>query len=213
MILNLTEIIFYVALQEDDEQARNHLLDQQQKSGINIQFVPAVKSNHHTVNKILDQLKILELPNLSLPFAVITPDFVMKGGCNLIYDIPGNTDAFYLGQSRFGIERPGQFSYGRLDHIMIERYNEKYIRLLNNLGCHGIVYLSEKYVNMARLALLDALTTHKQPYSFSIALAMTQKDALALSPIKNMSYQLDQLGGNYLATSESIYSRFISRLH
>jgi hypothetical protein len=210
MILNLTEITFYIALQKDNEQARDHLLDQQQKLGINLEFIPAVESNHLTVNKILDQLKILELPDLTMPFAIITPDFVLKEGSNLIYDIPDDTDAFYLGQSRFGIDQPGQFSYGKLDHIMIEAYNDKYIRLFNNLGCHGIVYLSKEYVNEARSALLDALTSRKQPYSFSIALAMTQKEALVLSPVKNISYQSDQLGGGYLATCESLYPRFIT---
>jgi hypothetical protein len=57
-------------------------------------------------------------------------------------DFPDNTDAFYLGISRSGGSKTHNLDDGP---SIVEPYSDKYIRILNMLSAHAVLYRSKIY--------------------------------------------------------------------
>jgi len=74
------------------------------------------------------------------PFLLFEDDLEVSEWANLDmdFDIPVDTDAFYLGFSIYGRTNTDYCN-------KIEYLSDKYIRILNMLSAHAILYVSKKY--------------------------------------------------------------------
>lgn len=74
------------------------------------------------------------------PFIILEDDVVEKNFKNFV-EIPDNSDAYYLGISKWGL------GYGKGQQtISLERYSPNVFRLYNMLSAHAILYLNMEYV-------------------------------------------------------------------
>ena len=206
MRLDLRNVMFYVLNFEDDYESRSSMVNMLSRLNIKHQIIPKVKCDPETVGNSLSRLKVLELENLSVPFAIIEDSCVFNDQLKLCYEIPEETDALYLGQSRFGIPTPGQFGWGQFDQIQIKSYNQHFIRLYNNLAGHCIIFLSKKYHQNALRAGYDSLFSDAAPYPMSVGIAMLQKKHIVLSPFVNVSRQSAEFKGNQGSTDIPLYA-------
>jgi len=81
-----------------------------------------------------------ELSEEKTPFVVFEDD-ILKGSFNSEILVPNNADAFYLGNSAYGLKNGvGQ------KRIVSKHYYEDIYRIYNMLAAHAILYLNNDYV-------------------------------------------------------------------
>jgi len=87
-----------------------------------------------------------ELSNEKTPFAVFEDDIV-KYNFRPEIIIPADADAFYLGNSMYGLKQGiGQ------KRIIAEHHHEEIYRVYNMLAAHAILYLNNDYVKFLAMA-------------------------------------------------------------
>lgn len=80
------------------------------------------------------------------PFLLMEDDVELSEWADLDmdFDIPVDADAFYIGFSRYGGSLIENHSNGH-NTFEVEHVSDKYIRILNMLSTHAIIYVSKKY--------------------------------------------------------------------
>lgn len=100
------------------------------------------------------------------PFILLEDDVELSEWADLDmeFDIPVDADAFYIGFSRYGGSLTANHSNG-YNTVEIEHINETFIRVLNMLSAHGIIFISKKY----KQQVSDTLTHYldNDPYHFA----------------------------------------------
>ena len=86
------------------------------------------------------QALLKELVNLPTPFIVFEDDIQVGNFVNEM-EVPSDADAFYLGNSIFGL-------YGGVGkrRISVDRIDKDIFRLYNMLAAHAIVYFNNDYI-------------------------------------------------------------------
>jgi len=179
---------------------RAFMESQLRRLGLTYELVTAIESEPPFSGNARSNLKILCDPNIQVPFAILEDDCTFIDDFRRVFDVPKSADALYLGASRFGIEEPGAFSWGRWDGVRFIRYSDDYLRPLNMLASHAILYLSERYRQNVVEALDDGLKRGDFNYPPDILLAGLQVSHLVLTPADPVSYQSAEHDGNYDAT-------------
>lgn len=142
---------------------------------INLQDIPLYwttcqksKARHEPMNKMLESLGIKgtmidgpitspytigvakgyiqALTQSEAPFTVLEDDATIveeRPNPSLIFPIDDSIDAIYIGTSVFGRINNNTI----VNSTLAANYNEHYNRVFNMLTFHGILYLSQKYVN------------------------------------------------------------------
>jgi hypothetical protein len=143
IVLNLTKIpVYYINLDKDVEKRKNienllkglgfknvnrfpGILDETKKVGV-------AKSH----NELLKYLKNKKLPCIVFEDDINIFDFKKE------IEIPANTDAYYLGNSIFGLYN----GVGKRK-VSVSKYDQNSHRVYNMLAAHAILYLNPDYVS------------------------------------------------------------------
>jgi hypothetical protein len=92
-------------------------------------------------NKLLRQLTDAELPCLVLE------DDVSIWDKKEYIDVPADADAYYLGNSAFGL-----YGGSGKKKIALDRFDNQTFRIYNMLAAHAIVYLNRRYIDFLEQA-------------------------------------------------------------
>lgn len=119
---------------------------------------------------------------------VLEDDIQLTGiNTNLVFDIPKNTDAMYLGISRFGFIP--RVNVGIFDSVFFSDVDDNYKRIFNMCSTHAIIYLSERYVD-AVINIIEFCL--KNDIAFDLGIASIHKNFNILTPKNPIFYQKDQ---------------------
>jgi len=155
---DLREIpFFYINL--DDAKER----DQKMKKilgDLEIKNFKRINATRHSVGQAGTARSMLEaietainpiVSPLGIPFVVIEDDIEVKRWDPII-EIPENADAFYLGISGWGRMNGHSGPFVQYDKYVYPDINQVY----NMLGGHAIMYLRQRYIDLARRICLHA---------------------------------------------------------
>ena len=202
MVLDLRDIPFYIINKQHDYEKRAVIGNMLERLGLTYVMVPAINCEPDWISQSVSKLKILQMAAPSSPFAILYDHVFFDDAIEMTYDLPDETDALYLGQSGTGLENAGNQA---LDNNNFEVYNERYIRLLNNLGGHAVVYLSNRFRTASAEGILEALLNTDFAYNAELEIALLQSNMLVLSPISNPAFLPDRWGGNQAGTANALY--------
>lgn len=107
--------------------------------------VEGVRSRIKKVGCSGSHFKVLDNPEIKTPFLLAEDDILPMGIEKLIYDLPEDADALYIGTNQWGryLSFMGPFvHYGEVSSDIV--------RIYNMLSAHAIIYISEEYRQHAR---------------------------------------------------------------
>ncbi|MCP5027771.1 MAG: hypothetical protein GY929_15965 [Actinomycetia bacterium] len=187
---------------------RAFMHDQLETLGLEHRFVPAVECEPPGLGCTLSHLKTLSLLAARPPFLILEDDCqLLLEDHPLQFDVPDDTDALYLGHSSFGLtDGPDQFGlrWGQDNNVRYEDLDDEYIRVLNMLSAHAIIFISEECVRSAIDANTRALLNHDFPYAGDMAYAELQERLKVLATRQPLCYQSAGYDGNEGSTRRSI---------
>lgn len=187
--IDLRDLTFYVINCREDVEKRARMEDHLREKQLPYEFVTGITCTPSHYGTLLSHLKVLHLPHLQVPFVIVEDDCQFTDALRYDFEVPEHADALYLGVSIFGLETPGEFSWGVWGNTQYVTYNDDYLRVLNMLGRHAIVYLSERYLQSTMDASFKALMNPDYPYPGDIAYAMLQPSHVVLTPQHPLCYQ------------------------
>ncbi len=199
--IDLRTIPFYVINCEADSFKRERMQRQLTDLGLRFEFVSAIECDPPSLGTTLSHLKVLSLPHIKTPFGVLEDDCVFNENFRYEYTVPRKLDAFYLGISRFGTEVPGKLSYGMWDQVRWSRYDRNTLRVFNMLALHAVLYMNDRYRQVAQKAVIDGLTNREYIYPGDVGVATTHLSNLVLTPNETICYQAKELGGHEESTT------------
>lgn len=146
--LNLLEIPVYVInLKEDIEKRKaieKLLLDVGFK---NINWHPGIIAENKTLGVAKSHNALLKkLTNVNLPVMVLEDD-VSIFDLKTFIEVPLDADAYYLGNSSWGL-----YGGSGKKKIALSKYNEETYKIYNMLAAHAIVYLNNDYIKFLHQA-------------------------------------------------------------
>jgi len=190
--IDLREIPCFVINCKEDVERRAFMERQLADLGIPFEIVPAVRADPNWIGVAISHLKVLRLTRAEVPFLVIEDDCLFNDRFHHVWDVPAEADALYLGVSEFGLQTPGEFSWGRHRKIRWEPYAPSYLRVFNLLARHAVVYLSADYCERVIQSQIVALTNHSLPYPGDIGCAMLHAAHVILTPNDPVCRQTDR---------------------
>jgi hypothetical protein len=133
--------VYYINMDEEVEKAERveYLLN---RFGFkNVTRFPGIKEDLKRLGVAKSHNALLrDLSNEATPFIVLEDDVAIHKFNPTIY-APANADAFYLGNSAYGL-----YSGVGQKQICIENYDGDIFRIYNMLAAHAILYLNSDYV-------------------------------------------------------------------
>lgn len=146
--LNLTHLpVYYINLKEDVEKSKNFEATMKDLGFKNVNRFDAIRDDLKRIGVAKSHNKLLkELSSQKTPF-IIFEDDVDVSNFKPVISVPENADAFYLGNSMFGL-----YAGRGIRKVSAERYEEDVYRVYNMLAAHAIVYLNKDYVNFLAMA-------------------------------------------------------------
>lgn len=146
--IDIRELPVYVINLKQDTEKRRAVESQLKSFGFkNITFFPGTKSPIKKVGVATSHNRLLKaLRDSDLPCLVLEDDVSIWDKKEFI-DVPVGADAYYLGNSAFGL-------YGGMGQkkIAIERFDNNTFRIYNMLAAHAIVYLNREYIKFLEQA-------------------------------------------------------------
>ncbi len=116
------------------------------------------------------------------PLLLLEDDIELMPQSSFTQIIPIGTDALYLGFSRSA----GHPSENRHEgSAVFEKGPDGFVRVLNMLGGHAILYCSQKY----KQAIVNILQSHKETHYNDVLFSRIQKDFLVYAPLTPLFYQ------------------------
>jgi hypothetical protein len=145
MNLDLREIPFYYINLDDAVERRRRVEGDLQSLGIkNIIRVDAIRHTNGAAGTPRSMLKALELAHNGNPFVLVEDDISTKRWDPII-EIPDDSDAFYLGISGWGRMNAHSGPF-----VQWEKISDDIVRTYNMLSGHAILYVSDRYVDLAK---------------------------------------------------------------
>ncbi|MEM7360844.1 MAG: PqqD family peptide modification chaperone [Pseudomonadota bacterium] len=203
-VLDLSAITYYVINLKEDHDRREHIRSQLDSLGYKYQFVEGVREGTKLNGIALSHMKILQMPELKVPFAILEDDSCFVRDFPAQITLPANTDAYYLGLSKFGIQVPGQLSRSAWDNIRYIKYADNLYRVFNMLALHAVVYVSETYRQAALDIVKRGLAIRGIEFAGDSYYAKLQTSHLVLAPRQPIAYQAEELGGVEFATRKPL---------
>ena len=145
MNLDLREIPFYYINLDDAVGRRERTESQLTELGIkSITRIPAIRHTYGAAGTPRSMLKALEKAHNGQPFVLMEDDVAVKRWEPII-EIPDDADAFYLGISGWGRmnSHSGPF-------VQWENVSDEILRVYNMLSGHAIMYISDRYIDIAK---------------------------------------------------------------
>jgi len=190
--IDLREIPCFVLNCKDDVAKRQFMERQLADLEIPFEIVRGIKADPGWVGVALSHLKILRLTRVDVPFLVLEDDCLFNDLFEPVWEVPVEAEALYLGVSEFGLQTPGEFSWGKHRNVRWEPYDDTYLRIYNMLARHAVVYLSADYCEEVIQSQIAALTNHTLPYPGDIGCTMLQASHIVLTPNDPICRQTDR---------------------
>ena len=112
-------------------------------------------------------------------------------------EIPSNTDAFYLGFSKYAALHTEHYNAGYWS-VQVEHLDDRYIQIVNMLGAHAILYVSKRYKQVVH-DIMDTFIRTNEHVTADVPVARIQKTFNIYGFKYPMFYQSDQLGNDWYA--------------
>lgn len=205
--VDLRSMPIYVINCESDAAKRESMRKQLSGLGLRYEFVNAMECTPARIGIAVSHLRILNSKDIKTPFIVLEDDCVFNESFRYEFTIPTKTDALYLGISHFGLEKPGELSWGKSGQVRWTSYDDANLRVFNMLARHAVMYLSERFRRAAVIALTDALAHRDYMFPGDVGLASLQMSHLVLTPKVPICYQSRALGGQQGATERPLTER------
>lgn len=191
MIIDLLKSKNYLINLNKDKKRLEESLTQLKKIKIPVERFDAISNEKGIVGCGMSHLKLLEDNKKFIPSShilALEDDIQLVEGSNsIIFDVPDNTDALYLGISKFGFLPKN--NVGILNAVFTSNISESYKRIFNMCSTHAIVYISESYVN----AVIDTINyCLKNNIAFDLGIASIHKYFNIITPQKPIFFQSDQ---------------------
>lgn len=203
-VLDLSDITYYVINLKEDEKRRNHISSQLDALGYKYQFIEGIRQGTKLHGIAQSHMKILRMPELRIPFAILEDDTCFVDDFPSRIELPANTDAFYPGLSKFGIQVPGKLSRSAWDNIRYVRYADNLYRVFNMLATHAVVYLTEAFQQAALDSMEKGIAVRGIDFAGDSYYAKLQASYLVLAPRQPFCYQAEELGGVEFATRKPL---------
>lgn len=151
MNLDLREVPFYYINLEDAVERRNKVEADLQSLGIkSINRVDAIRHSNGAAGTPRSMLKALELAHNGDPFVLVEDDISIKRWDPII-EFPDDADAFYLGISGWGRMNSHSGPFVQWDKV-----SDEILRVYNMLSGHAILYISDRYIDLAKRICYNA---------------------------------------------------------
>ncbi len=194
--IDLREINTFILNCKDDNEKRLLMEEQLTELDLNFEFIRTLEVKPGWVGVALGHLKALRLSRARPPFLVLEDDCVFNEHFKPVIEVPATAEALYLGASVFGIEKPGEFSWGKVNKVVWEHFDEDYLRVHNMLARHALLYLDENFQAAVIESQVEALTNRAQAHMGDIGLAMLQHKHITLLTNPNMCRQINRNSTN-----------------
>ena len=136
---------------------------------------------------------ILETKLDDKPFLLFEDDIELSEWVtDMNIEIPEDTDAFYLGLSKYATSYTENCSIG-YNSVSIESISEKHVRILNMLSTHAILYISKRYKEAVMNAMKNIIDTNSG-YVNDVLIARLHKDYKIYAYKYPFFFQSDKLG-------------------
>jgi len=146
--IDIRSLPVYVINLKDDTAKRSAIEKQLKTFGFtDITFFTGTRNPIKKVGVAISHNKLLrQLSDADLPCLVLEDDVSIWDKKEYV-DIPIDADAYYLGNSAFGL-------YGGVGQkkIALERFDHQTFRIYNMLAAHAIIYLNRNYINFLEQA-------------------------------------------------------------
>jgi hypothetical protein len=145
MNLDLREIPFYYINLDNAVERNNKVKADLTALGIkNIIRVDAIRHSNGAAGTPRSMLKALEQAHNGKPFVLMEDDVAVKRWEPII-EIPDDADAFYLGISGWGRMNSHSGTF-----VQWEKVSDDIVRTYNMLSGHAILYISDRYIDLAK---------------------------------------------------------------
>ena len=202
MKIDLRKINTYIINLEKDHERRCRIIEQVKKFDLDYTLVNGEYCAEGIIGCGISHLKILH-QDLEVPFLLLEDDTVFTDDFTPILEFPKETDAVYLGVSRFGIDW-SKSEWASWDGTEATDYNADYLRVHNMVGAHAVLYISAKYKQNAYEAGLARVLDRRNFMPVTIGYADIQNANLVLTPRKFMAYQSKEVKGKEASTKISL---------
>jgi hypothetical protein len=154
--------VIYICPDHNNKYSERKQYTQKLLEGIGFKSITHYKSGSQAYPTCLAKanIDILENNLNDEPFILLEDDcepFLILDGMTEI-TFPEDTDAFYLGFSKYGGSKTRNHWEG---NSVIEKYSPTYIRILNMLTTHAILYKSRRYKEIILQTMKDSLVMNK----------------------------------------------------
>lgn len=176
--MKLTDIpVIFICPDHNDKYRERKLYMFDFLTKLGFKHVSMFKSGSESYPRSLNKatLDILSCRMDDHPFLLLEDDIMLSdwAHADMEIDVPEDTDAFYLGISRYAASHVENHSKG-WDSYEVENKSDKHVRILNMLTTHAILYISKRYkqavaqqmefaMNTSELLFNDVLITRVQP--------------------------------------------------
>lgn len=202
--LDLRQVPIYVINCKSDVERRRKIRRQLAGLRLRFEFVEGMECEPRAVGTAISHLRVLTRDDIATPFLVLEDDCCFNDRFRYEYELPADTDGYYLGVSSFGTREPGRLSWGKQHAVQWSRYDADNLRVYNMLAQHAIVYLSERFRQAVVESNMKALTYDEYMYPSDVGTAATHLSHLVLTPLKPVCYQRADLGGQQGATERAL---------
>jgi hypothetical protein len=131
---------YYINLDSQEERRQSVSYTLNRLNFTSVTRVPGVIHDDPKVGCARSQEKVLTDKTIPTPFLLMEDDCVFTGVDELVYEVPDDADALYLGVSQWA--RYLNFSGPFLHYQTI---NDKIVRVYNMLAAHAVIYLTDEY--------------------------------------------------------------------
>ena len=127
-MIDLRNLPCFVINCPKDTEKRRSMESQLSALGMRFEVVAGLPVQPSWMGVALSHLKVLRLAPARTPFVVLEDDCVFNDLFQPVLEVPAEADALYLGVSVFGLNRPGEFSWGVQNAVQWERYDAAFLR-------------------------------------------------------------------------------------
>ena len=187
--LDLREIPTFVLNCAEDIEKRVFMHEQLSELELNFEFIRGQRVDPGWVGVALGHLKILRLSRAKPPFLVLEDDCQFNDRFRHELDIPAEAEALYLGVSGFGLPKPGEIGWGKMNTVQWQAHDAQYLRVMNMLARHAVLYLDDGFCQAVIESQVEALTNRHFPHPGDIGLASLHASHTILSVRESMCRQ------------------------
>jgi len=141
------------------------------------------------------------------PFLLVEDDIELtEWVTDMNIEIPQDTDAFYLGFSIYGGSKTSPIESNGYGNINVQPFLEKYVKILNMLGTHAVLYVSKRY-KQAVFDLMETIIESDIPMISDVMITRIQENYNIYAYKFPFFFQSDKLG-NHFHAKEATNFRF-----